>query len=98
MLAKFIDSQINPHPVLPSPKLAKTILSEPVRRARKAAPTAMPAEPPTIALFGYAPNGVKKACIEPPIPLLNPTSRIKTSASMPARRNASPGRPPSSPI
>ena len=36
-----------------------------------------------IALFGYMPNGVKKACIEPPSPLLNPLALAKISARAP---------------
>ena len=48
-----------------------------------AAPTAMSAEPPTMALLGMLPNGAKKACMEPPMPLLKPFSRPKISASAP---------------
>ena len=43
----------------------------------------MSAEPPTMALFGMDPKGGKKACIDPPNPLLNPVFRAKISASVP---------------
>ena len=49
----------------------------------KADPKAMSADPPTIALFGIDPNGGKKACIEPPKPLLKPVCRAKISAKTP---------------
>ena len=49
----------------------------------RAAPTEMSADPPTMALLGMLPKGAKKACMEPPIPLLKPFSRPKISASVP---------------
>ena len=54
-----------------------------------AEPTAMSDEPPTKALLGIEPNGIKKACIEPPSPRLNPVSRAKISANVPYKTNAS---------
>ncbi len=50
---------------------------------KSAAPTEMSPEPPTMALLGMTPKGGKKACIEPPMPLLKPVSRPKISASAP---------------
>ena len=52
-------------------------------RLNSAAPTAMSAEPPTMALLGIEPKGAKKACIEPPSPWLKPFSRAKISARVP---------------
>ena len=53
-----------------------------------AAPAEMSPEPPTIALFGYTPNGGKNACIEPPRPRLKPALRPKISASAPYTRKS----------
>ena len=54
--AKFIASQTGPQPVAPSPAVATATRCAPsaasASRMRSAAPVAMPAEPPTIALFG----------------------------------------------
>ena len=52
----------------------------------KAIPVAIGADPPTIALFGYIPKGVKKACILPPSPLLKPVCLPKISESKPNRK------------
>ena len=49
----------------------------------RAAPTAIEPEPPTMALFGYIPKGVKNVCIDPPRPLLKPVVRAKISAIAP---------------
>jgi hypothetical protein len=43
----------------------------------------MGAEPPTMALLGYTPKGMKNACIELPNPFANPFSRPKISAIIP---------------
>ena len=51
-------------------RLAVTLL-------KKEAPMAISAEPPTIALLGKIPKGVKKACIDPPKPRLKPLARPK---------------------
>ena len=55
---------------------------------KRAAPVAISAEPPTIALFGRIPKGGKNACMEPPSPRLNPFSRPKISASAPYKRKS----------
>ena len=52
-------------------------------RLQNAAPMAMSAEPPTIALLGKIPKGGKNACIDPPNPRLKPFSRPKISANAP---------------
>ena len=55
--AKPIASHTGPHPVEPSPAVATAMREAPPARAsssrmRSAAPAAIPAEAPTIALFG----------------------------------------------
>ena len=65
--------------------LAITMPGLRLTRLNSAAPLAIGAEPPTMALLGIEPNGVKKACIEPPMPRLKPTLRAKISASVPNR-------------
>ena len=52
MAAKFIDSQTRPQPVAPSPMLATAMPSARVSFLCSAAPAAMPAEAPTMALLG----------------------------------------------
>ena len=44
---------------------------------------AIPADPPTMALFGMLPRGAKKACMEPPSPRFRPVRRPNTSAMKP---------------
>ena len=55
--------------------LAITMPGLRLTRLKSAAPVAISAEPPTMALLGMTPKGGKKACIEPPMPLLKPLSR-----------------------
>ena len=76
-------SQTGPQPIDASPMLPMTMPGLRLMRLNNAAPTEMSPLPPTIALFGMLPNGGKKACIEPPKPLLKPVSRAKISASVP---------------
>lgn len=83
MLARQIASQTGPHADEASPMLQTTMPLRLFTFLKIAAPTEMSAEPPTMALFGYTPNGVKNACIEPPIPLFSPASRPNISASVP---------------
>src|SRR5210317_1458978 len=81
--AKFIASQVGPQPMDASPTLEITMPDLRLHFLKRAAPMAMSAEPPTIALLGRIPKGVKKACIEPPRPRLNPLARPNTSANAP---------------
>lgn len=81
LLSKDFVRLTGPHPVEPSP----------ASFLRSAAPVAVPAEAPTIALFGSAPKGGKKACMLPPMPALTAFFRMKISASRPKRRKF-PGR------
>ena len=83
MAANVIPSQTGPQAKEASPILATTSPGFLLTFLYSAAPTAMSPEPPTIALFGYTPNGVKNACIEPPRPLLKPVLRANISASVP---------------
>ncbi len=83
MAASIRASQTGPHAEEPSPMFAITMPGRRLMRLNSAAPTAMSAEPPTMALFGMLPNGAKNACIEPPRPRLNPYARPKISASTP---------------
>ena len=76
-------SQTGPQPMDASPTFAMTMPFFWFTFLNSAAPAAMSPEPPTSALFGYTPNGVKKACIEPPRPRLKPGLRPKISASEP---------------
>ena len=48
-----------------------------------AAPVEISALPPTIALLGKDPKGIKKACIEPPRPLLKPVTLPNISERTP---------------
>ena len=82
-------SQTGPQPIDASPMLATTMPALRLMRLKSAAPVAMSAEPPTIALFGIEPKGVKKACIEPPRPRLKPALRAKISARVPKRMKSS---------
>ena len=66
-----------------SPMLQTTMPGCRFTRLKSADPTEISADPPTMALFGKMPNGVKKACMEPPMPLLKPASRPNISASAP---------------
>ncbi|MDZ4046065.1 MAG: hypothetical protein U1E32_09845 [Rhodoglobus sp.] len=77
------DSQTGPVPVAASPKLATTMPGCRRRRLLSAAPVAIGAEPPTIALFGKMPSGGKNACMLPPRPRLKPVERPNVSAAMP---------------
>ena len=83
MAANIMASQTGPQPMEASPMLAMTMPGLRLTRLNSAAPTAMSAEPPTMALLGMTPKGGKKACMEPPMPLLKPASRPKISASVP---------------
>ena len=76
-------SQTGPQPIEASPIFAMTTPFLLFTFLNSAAPAAMSPEPPTSALFGYTPNGVKNACIEPPRPRLKPALRPKISASAP---------------
>ena len=78
-----MDSQTGPQPMDASPMFAITMPARRLMRLNSAAPVAMSAEPPTMALFGMEPNGVKKACMEPPRPRLKPALRAKVSATAP---------------
>ena len=59
----------------PSPMLQMTIPGFWLTRLKSAAPVEIGALPPTIALFGKIPNGIKNACIDPPSPRLKPVWR-----------------------
>ncbi len=83
MAATIMASQTGPQPDEPSPMFAITMPGLRLILLNSAAPTAMSAEPPTMALFGMLPKGAKNACIEPPRPLLKPFSRPKISARTP---------------
>ena len=83
MEAKFMASHTGPRPREPSPMLQTTMPFLPLHFLNRAAPVAMPALPPTMALLGYTPKGRKKACMEPPMPLWKPFSRAKISLSAP---------------
>src|ERR1035437_5916512 len=83
IVAKHIPSQTGPQPIEASPMLQTMIPDFLFIFLYRAAPTEISPEPPTIALLGYIPNGVKKACIDPPRPLLKPFSRANISASAP---------------
>jgi hypothetical protein len=85
MAANIMDSQTGPQPMDASPMLATTMPGWWLIRLYRAAPCAIGAEPPTMALLGIEPNGVKNACIEPPMPRLKPVLRAKISASVPNR-------------
>ncbi len=69
--------------------LAMTMPGFRLIRLNSAAPVAMSADPPTMALLGIEPKGVKKACIEPPRPRLKPSLRAKISARVPKRTKES---------
>ena len=83
MEAKFIASQVGPQPMEASPTFEITIPFFRFTFLNNAAPIAISAEPPTIALLGKIPKGGKNACIDPPNPRLNPFSRPKISAKAP---------------
>ena len=85
MAQKVIASQVGPQPAAASPMLATTMPGRRLQRLNSAAPAAIGAEPPTMALLGMLPKGAKKACIEPPRPRLRPVVRAKISASTPYR-------------
>ncbi len=89
MEARHIASHTGPQPIEASPMLAMTMPGRRLIRLKSAAPVAMSAEPPTMALLGMQPKAGKKACIEPPRPRLKPSLRAKISASVPKRMNAS---------
>ena len=81
--ARHIASQTGPQPIEASPMLDTTMPPLRLMRLKSAAPVAMSAEPPTMALFGIEPKGVKKACMEPPRPRVKPDLRAKISARVP---------------
>ena len=81
--AIIMPSQTGPQPMDASPMLAMTMPGWRLMRLKSAAPVEMSPEPPTMALFGMTPKGGKKACIEPPNPLLKPVILPKISASAP---------------
>jgi len=54
--------------MLPSPMLQTTMPGFLLLSLKSAAPGAMLPLPPTMALFGKMPKGVKNACMEPPSP------------------------------
>ena len=83
MAASIMDSQTGPQPMDASPMFAITMPARRLMRLNRAAPVAISADPPTMALFGIDPKGVKKACMEPPSPRLNPALRAKVSATAP---------------
>ncbi len=81
--ANIIASQTGPQPIEASPMLTTTMPGRRLTRLNSAEPTAMSAAPPTMALLGITPKGGKKACIEPPMPMLKPLALAKISASVP---------------
>ena len=80
MVEKQMPSHTGPQPNDASPMLHTTMPDLWFTALYSATPGAIEPEPPTMALFGNTPNGVKNACIEPPQPLLNPAIRAKISA------------------
>ena len=81
--AIIMPSHTGPQPIEASPMLAMTIPGWRLMRLKRPPPTAMSPDPPTMALLGITPKGGKKACIEPPSPLLKPVILPKISASAP---------------
>lgn len=76
-------SQTGPQAMEPSPMLHTTMPGFLLLSLYRAAPGAMLPLPPTIALFGNMPNGVKNACIDPPSPWLKPFFLANVSHIMP---------------
>ena len=83
MAAKLSASQVGPQLAEASPTHATTMPGRRFTRLKSAAPAAIPADPPTMALFGMLPSGAKKACMEPPSPRFRPFRRPNTSAMKP---------------
>lgn len=77
--AMFAASWNEPVFVAPSPKLATTTRSRPLRRAAIANPTATGGPDPTIPVESITPRSGLAMCIVPPLPRADPTARPSIS-------------------